>query len=132
MIIAISAVQIQAVNFMELKRKTEQSCSERPWVWVSLYSRVITHSSLTISRLKRRPAMSAGLIKRSLLYEEYVLMPIFDMGSRIRVEITKELKRMNEPEFLAAASRMKIACKRHIVWEKPPDIEEEFKEEIAC
>jgi hypothetical protein len=77
-------------------------------------------------------AMAADLINRPLSYEEYVLMPIFDIGKGLSMKITEELERMNEPEFLAAASRTKIACERHIIWEKPPEIEEGFKEKIAC
>lgn len=112
--------------------KTEQSCSERTWLWVSLYNWVITHSSLTISGIVRTPAMAAGLINRPLSYEEYVLMPVFDTGCGIKEKIATELRRMNEPEILAAASRTKTACERHTVWEKPPNIKEEHQEGIAC
>jgi len=112
--------------------KTEQSCSERTWVWVSLYNWVITHSSLTISGIRRTPAMAAGLINRPLSYEEYVLMPVFDTGNELKVKITNELKRMNDPEILIAASRTKIACERYSIWEKPPDIKDEYEEKIAC
>jgi hypothetical protein len=112
--------------------KTEQSCSERTWVWVSLYNWVITHSSLTISGTKRTPAMAAGLINRPLSYEEYVLIPIFDTGRGLKVKITSELERINEPEILVAASRTKMSCERHTVWEKPPDTKEGHGREIAC
>jgi transposase-like protein len=112
--------------------KTEQSCSERTWLWISLYNWVITHSSLTISGIKRTPAMAAGLINRPLSYEEYVLMPIFDTKRGFKEKITSELERMNEPQILAAASRTKTTCERYTVWEKPPDIKDEYREGIAC
>jgi hypothetical protein len=112
--------------------KTEQSCSERAWLWISLYNWVITHASLTISGIKRTPAMAAGLINRPLSYEDYVLMPIFDTKRGLKDKITSELQRINEPEILVAASRTKTACERHTVWEKPPNIKNEYRQEIAC
>ena len=107
--------------------KTKQSCSERTWVWVSLYNWVITHSSLTISGIKRTPAMAAGLISKPLSYEEYVLMPVFNTGYGLKEKITNELERMNDPEILAAASRTKMTCEKYTIWEKPPNIKLEFE-----
>lgn len=98
--------------------KSKQSCSERTWLWVSLYNWVAPHSSLSIGGLRRTPAMAAGLANKPLSYEEYVLMPVFDTGQGLRQKIEDELLRMNTQEILDAASRTKLVCERCNLWEK--------------
>lgn len=108
--------------------KTQQSCSERTWLWVSLYNWVIPHSSLSSGGVKRTPAMAIGLIDRLLSYEEYVLMPVFDTGQGFKQKIEDELKRMDAPNILDAASRTKMTCERHTIWENSSD----RREATAC
>ena len=112
--------------------KTEESCRERTWVWISLYNWVITHTSLTIDGLKRTPAMAAGLINRPLSYEEYVLMPIFDTGSGIKKNIANEIERMSAPGVMAAASRTKMTCEKYAVWEKSSNSQDPQREGTLC
>lgn len=108
--------------------KTEQSCSERTWLWVGLYNWVIPHASLSTIKLKKTPAMAAGLIDRPLSYEEYVLMPIIATGQGLKQKIEEELERMNTAEILDAASRTKMICERSTIWESSCD----ERRKIAC
>ncbi len=43
---------------------------EKAWIFVSLYNWVLPHGSLSKGKLKRTPAMVAGLINRPLTYKE--------------------------------------------------------------
>ena len=102
--------------------KNTQCLESRVWVFVSLYNWVICHSSLTLNKIKRTPAMAAGLIDHPLSYREYIMMPIFP-ASDVAARVESKLKEISSDEYVKAAQRYEINSEERIVWESPPLLE---------
>lgn len=99
--------------------KNDKCLEDRVWVFVSLYNWVICHTTLTLNKIKRTPAMAAGLIDRPLSYQEYIQMPVFACGD-VAKRVGTKLQEMSSNEVVKAAQRYKVRPEEKIVWEAPP------------
>lgn len=99
------------------RRRTRCLCKSRMrqkqkiWIYTDLYNWVIVHTSLTIGKLKRTPAMAAGLTDQPLTYHDYIWMPVYD-DYQFRENIAEKMVQMNSEEMLGASRRVKIKPER--------------------
>lgn len=94
---------------------------EKIWIFTSLYNWVLPHGSLSKGKLKRTPAMAAGLIDHPLSYKEYIYLPVHKDG-RIKKIIDQKLSEIQSKEMMQAAKRSTRA---------PPEEEVLWQEEAA-
>ena len=102
--------------------KATKYLENKVWVFASLYNWVICHSSLTLNKIKRTPAMAAGLIDHPMSYREYIMIQVFPFGD-VAKSVESKLKEISSDEYIKAAQRYEVNSEERIVWESPPATE---------
>jgi len=94
---------------------------EKAWVFASLYNWVLPHCTLSKGKVKRTPAMAAGLINRPLTYQEYIHLPVH-RDNHMACKIVQKLSEIQSEEMIRAAKRSSRA---------PPEEEILWQEEVG-
>jgi len=91
---------------------------EKVWIFTSLYNWVLPHRSLSKGKLKRTPAMAAGLIDHSLTYSEYIYLLVHKDG-RMQQVIGHKLSEIQSKEMIQAAKRsIRAPPDEEILWQE--------------
>jgi transposase-like protein len=91
---------------------------EKAWVFASLYNWVLPHESLSKGKVKRTPAMAAGLIDHPLTYQEYVYLPVHKDEHMAR-KIEQKLSEIQSEEMKKAAKRSSRAPpEEEVLWQE--------------
>lgn len=94
--------------------KNRERQKQKIWIYIDLYNWVIAHGSLTADKIKRTPAMAAGLTDHQVSYHEYIWQPVYD-DYKWRERLSEKVMEMNEEVMLGASRRVKIRPERTVV-----------------
>ena len=91
---------------------------EKAWIFASLYNWVLPHGTLSKGKMKRTPAMAAGLIDRPLTYQEYVYLPVH-RDDHMERTIKRKLSEIQSEKMIKAAKRSSRAPpEEEVLWQK--------------